>query len=394
MTIKKTKILYLITQSELGGAQKHVLDLADSLKENYDILVAAGNDGGGALLSQLSERKIKNLNLRWLRRAINPFFDLLSFWEIRRLLKTEKPDILHLHSSKAGLLGSLASISLRQKIKVIYTSHGAAFSASFSKKARKFFLLLEWLSGFFKDKIICVSQNEKKIWLKENIVPKEKLITVANGLDLKILSEILPKNQARDFLAGASPAFFTAMANQPANLKIIGAIANFYPDKGLPYLVETADLIIKQKKLSDIIFAIIGDGPERKLLEEIINARGLKNRFILTGAIVNPIKYLKAFDIYVQPSIKEGFGYTVLEAMAAGAPIAASAIGGIPEMITDGFNGFLVPPADPQALADKIIELLANPELAQKFSQNSLVKIREFSLEKMATETEKIYQAA
>ena len=136
---------------------------------------------------------------------------------------------------------------------------------------------------------------------------------------------------------------------------------------------------------------MIGEGFQRELLEAMIRDHHLENKFILTGKIDNAPKYLRAFDIFVLPSIKEGLPYTILEAMAAGVPIIASWVGGIPEMVENEKNGFLVLPKNPEMLAEKIAELLNNPGLAEQFIKNSQIKLAEFSLEKMINETEQIY---
>ncbi|MBU2219679.1 glycosyltransferase family 4 protein, partial [Patescibacteria group bacterium] len=206
---------------------------------------------------------------------------------------------------------------------------------------------------------------------------------------------------------GQSANFFEAIRGSNDNLKIIGAIANFFPEKGLPYLIETADVLIHpvksdevgvrqfngtgKKQLKNTLFVVIGDGADRLLLEEMIKAHNLQSQFILTGAVANASRYLKAFDVFVLPSIKEGLPYTVLEAMAAGVPVVASHVGGIPEMVTNNVNGFLLFPRDSDGLAKKITELLDTSALAQKFSEASQKKVLEFSLDKMIAETEKVY---
>lgn len=386
--VKKPKIIYLITQSELGGAQENVLNLAMGFKDKYDVLVAAGPDGDGKFFKRLADNGIRWQKLRWLRRsATNPLTDIAGFCQILSLFIKERPNLVHLHSSKAGFLGSLAG--KLAGIKVIYTVHGAIFAASFSKIARTFFFCLEKFSAYFKDKIICVSANDKKLWLKYKAAPENKLIVIHNGINLK--TDFLSRQEAREYLASQSANFFEALRGSGENLKIIGTIANFFPEKGLPYSVEAADILVNKKKIKNIIFAIMGDGPERLLLEETLKERGLTDKLILLGSVANPFRYLKAFDIFVLPSIKEGLPYAILWAMAAGLPIIASHVGGLPEMITNNANGFLLFPRDTDGLAKKIMELLDNPALCQKFAFNSQQKIKEFSLEKMVAETEKVY---
>ena len=370
-----TKILYLITQSEMGGAQKNVLDLARALKEKYEILVAAGLDGGGALFGKLEQTNINFKKLRWLRRAPHPLFDFLAFFEIKKLLKKENPNILHLHSSKAGILGSWAVDP--KKIKIIYTVHGAVFEAPFGLLSKKLFLWLEKLTASRKHKIICVSENDRNLWIKHRAAPPEKITVIHNGLNWQNLN-FLPQEEVRKEL------------NLPLKAKILGCVANFYPEKGLRYLVETAQILNQAGEFKNLVWALMGDGQERKLLENLIKKYRLEN-FLLLGRKSNPSQYLKAFDVFVLPSLKEGLPYAILEAMAAGLPIVASRAGGIPEMIANGQNGFLVEPKDTKALAQKITEILRDPSLAQKFSENSQKKLAEFSLPLMVDKTEQIY---
>jgi len=384
------KILYIITQSEWGGAQKNVLDLARGLKGKYEILVAAGLDGGGDFFNALKHADIKHIKLRWLQRsAANPIVDLMGLVEIFNLIRKERPAIVHLHSSKAGFSGSLAAKLLG--VKVVYTVHGAVFTAAFSAPVRQFYLWLEKFSVRFKDKIICVSQNDKKIWLKYKAAPEKKLVVIHNGIDFANL-KFLSKDEARENLFSLSPQLFEVAKGLDQDLKIIGTIANFYQEKGLPYFIEAAELILKNAQFKNTVFVVIGEGLERELLEAMIKDKHLEQKFILAGKIDHAPKYLKAFDVFVLPSIKEGLPYAILEAMAAELAIVASYVGGIPEMVENEVNGFLVLPKNPEMLAEKIGELLRNPELGKRFVQSSQIKLKEFSLDKMIESVQDLYK--
>lgn len=432
------KILYIITQSELGGAQKNVLDLAVGLKDKHTILVAAGNEGDGRFFEELRKNQISCIRLKYLRRAINPYLDLRGLLEIKKLLKKEQPDILHLHSSKAGVLGSLAGCLCSKKksnvllsddrklnasifgssdnvrMKVIYTVHGAVFTAAFSAMAQKIFLWLEKYTARFKDKIICVSNNDKKLWLEYGAAAENKLVVIHNGIDADKM-EFFEKDDAKSRLKTQETRYKIQTIQETRNkkiqdtknenkrqetinenkiqtdTKIVGTIANFYPEKGLAYLVKAAKIINKNGMAPEAIFVVIGEGKERTMLEEMIKERGLENRFFLVGALPEAARYLKAFDVFVLPSIKEGFPYVLLEAMAAGLPIVASLVGGTPEIIKNGEDGFLILSKNPKILAERISDILDNPELAEKLSKNAREKVREFGVERMAEETERVY---
>ena len=383
------KILYIITQSELGGAQKNATDLAAAFKaRENEVLIGAGRDGNGDLFKILTENQIPFVCLDHLRRAANSWTDLRALLEIRRLIKKEKPDIIHLHSSKAGVLGSLAAIG--QKSKVVYTVHGAVFTAAFSWPSRQFFLWLEKITGFLKDRIICVSENDKKLWLQHKVAPEKKLTVIYNGINPD--QTLLPKDQAREKMLGQSAALFEAVRGLNPDLKLVGCVANFYPEKGLPFFIKAAAILRRSHEFKNVIFTVIGEGAQRKFLEAMIKEYGLEKKFILPGRIPNFAQMLKAFDVFVLPSIKEGFPYAILEAMAADLPIVATYVGGVPEIIKNGENGFLVLPKNPEMLARRIAEILRDPSTENKFKENSRARLTEFSLDQMVDETNKVYQ--
>ncbi len=169
---------------------------------------------------------------------------------------------------------------------------------------------------------------------------------------------------------------------------IIGTIANLYKNKGLEYLIYAAAKI----KKPELKFVIIGDGPEKTRLEQLIKERRLEDSVFLAGYIDSAYKYLKAFDIFILPSVKEGQPWTILEAMAAGIPIVATNIAGIPEMLENEKSGLLVEPADPQALALVIEKMLTHTSLAQECAKNALITEKnKFGLSDMVRKNEELF---
>jgi len=372
---KKKKILYLITQSELGGAQTYVIDLVQSFKDEFDISVGFGEQGdGGDLAKRLKENEIKYYSISHLKRNISPWQDLLAIFSIIKLVRRIKPDIIHLNSSKISILGSLAGII--SKSKIIYTVHGWVFNEPLSKLKKNFYLHAEKFTAKFKNKIICVSEFDHKEALKNKIAPKEKLITIHNGI--KPIN-LLSKEEARKKL-GINDSEI-----------IIGSIAYLYKTKGFEYLIQAIKILID--KGLNIKTIIIGEGQEREELENWIDQLYLKNKIILAGKIDNAAELLKAFDIYVSSSVKEGLSYTIIEAMTAGLPIIATRVGGSPEMINDNEEGLLVDPANPEKLAQAITKIINNKELKNKLSEMAEKKARaNFTLAKMIDKTKKTYE--
>ena len=373
-----TKILYFITQSEYGGAQRYVFDLADNLKKDFEVAVALGEQGkDGKLAKKLEENNIKYYIIPHLKRSISPLNEILAFFEISKLIKNYQPNIIHLNSSKISILGSLAGLFIKLKIKnlkIIYTVHGWVFNEPLPAPVKWFYLWAEKFTAKFKDKIICVSESDRQVALKYKIAPVEKLITIHNGLapvNFYTREEALP-----------------LLAKERAGGEVfIGSIGNLYKTKGFEYLIEAAG-ILTHKLNTPATFIIIGEGKEREALKNLIAKYNLKNNFILAGSIDEAARLLPAFDVYVCSSVKEGLSYTLIEAMQAGRPIVATAVGGNPEMIENEKTGLLSKPADARDLAEKIKTLLNNKTLALELGQNAKAKaMAEFGLEKMVEQT-------
>ncbi|HPA25356.1 MAG TPA: glycosyltransferase family 4 protein [bacterium] len=392
------KILYLVTQSEFGGAQKYIIDLAENLPANkYIIEIAVGEKKEHPVvdwLESLSQKGFKVWRLKHVVREINLWHDFLSGLEIYRLLEKSQPDIIHLNSSKIGSTGAVMGWLYKKisgkKVKIIYTVHGFVFNEPISLGRKLFYQWSERISGHFKDKIICVSELDKITGLNHKIAPHHKFITIHNGIDLTKLN-FLEKSEARktlitNYRLPASPAGRQIRDYSP----LIGTIANLYATKGLIYLIRAAKIL--KEKNPQVIFIVIGEGGQRKNLEREIKQLNLENVFFLVGNIDKAYELLKAFDIFCLPSVKEGFSYSVMEAMAAGLPVVATSVGGMLEIVEQDANGLIVNKEKPREITRALEKILDDPKLAEKFSHNNLEKIKNFSLEKMLRETEKVYQ--
>lgn len=378
-------ILYVITQGETGGAQNYVAVLAGAaVSQNWTVNVAIGEKGDNWLGQKIEAMGGIIRPLSHLRRAISPIYDIMAVFELAKLYQNIKPDIIHLNSSKAGILGSLASIiycAKEKNCKVIYTAHGWVFNEPMALYKTWLYITLEKLTAKIKDTIICVSEYDRNIALVENIASPEKLITIHNGINAEGI-EFLDKESARQEIFSA---------NLPDRNEITaGCIANFYPTKGLDYLIDAIHIASKNIKIK---LAIIGDGELRPELEKQIKSNNLESNIILTGKIKNAQQYLLAFDLAVSSSVKEGFPYFLLEAMAAGLPIVATKVGGIPEIIADNETGLLIEARNPAALADKIILLAKNPELMMRLGEAGINRVKiELNQKNMIKKTLTLYQ--
>lgn len=380
-TIGQRKILYLVTQGSWGGAQKYTYDLASTLRSNYDVVVASGKEDH-LLGDKLSASGIRYLPLKHLVRKIHPVNDLLAFFEIRRLIKHERPYLVHLSSSKAGVLGSLAAKSLLNPPKVIFTMHGLVLNEPLPFWQKAIYYLAEKISSAAKDLIIAVSEADKQAALKYNLKNPWAIRVIPNGLDFGAL-KFLDKASAGQKIA--------ALCGQPsAYSKYIGTIADFYPTKGLGFLVEAAANL--SMAFPDLGFIILGRiGPDLAAVNEKIDRLNLRKKFIILNTD-EAAGLLKAFDIFALPSVKEGFPYTVLEAAAAELPIVASRVGGISEILTNNLSAILVPPADAKSLAAAITSLLNSPDKARQIAEQAKQAVQKFDLATMTLRTKQIYE--
>lgn len=380
----KKRVLFIITQSEMGGAQKFLANILSRISGRYEIRVAFGSDGGKELAQKLKDMNIESTTLNHLKRNISPSNDLKAVFEIRKLIDEFLPDSLFLMSSKAGFIGSLATVfpSKINHLKIIYRIGGWTFNDPWPAWKKKLWIKLEKLSAPWKNIIIVNNRHDLEQAGKLGIKPKDKLVLIHNGIDPYKL-DFLSRDEARVKL-------FEKLSRQSGRIfqadTIIGTVANLYPTKGIKFLIEAAEHF---KGNENIVFMVIGGGSEKENLELQIKNHKLQNKIFLLGQLPDGHKFIPAFDIFVLPSVKEGFPFAVLEAMSAKLPVIATRVGAVPEIVDNGKNGFIVEPANSSALAGKIKELLANDYLRQEFSiQGHQTVLFNFSEDKMTSETE------
>lgn len=375
----KTKVLFVITKSNFGGAQKYVYDLATNLpKEQFETAVALG--GSGTLIKKLHEQCIRVLPIFSLTRDINAFSDLFAFFEIWSIIRLEKPDVVHLNSAKASGLGALAA-RLAGVPRIIFTAHGWAFNEERPFLQRIVIKFFSWITVFLANKTVAVSgavHKDTRNWL----FIQNKIITIHNGVEH---TEFLSREEARSLL------FARTETQILKDSLIIGTIAELHKNKGLLYAIEAIATLAKNNP--SLFYFILGAGEEQKKLTGLIKQHGLQERFFLLGFVENAANYLKAFDAFVLPSIKEGLPYVLLEAGLAGLPVIASRVGGIPEIIEDGKTGLLVPPQNADALCEAMLRLSDSPSMRGSFGTALKERvIGDFSLKTMISQTAVLYK--
>ena len=352
-------------------------------RDTYEFLVAVGSSGNGDFLRVLKAGGIPCQTLEFLKREPT-ITDIHAIFEIRNLLKKYRPDILFLNSSKAGFVGSLATVfpTKLSNLKVVYRIGGWSFNDPWPRWKRWFWIVLEWFSAKWKDTIIVNNQHDLDQAKRLRIKPRKQIALVHNGVEVYKL-DIMQPEEARTWLLEKA-AKSSGRIIQTKN--IVGTIANFYPTKGLEYLIQAVDYFNDNE---DIVFFIIGDGELRPELERMVREKGLEKRVFLLGQIPDAYRFLSAFDVFVLPSVKEGFPWVLIEAMSAKLPVIATDVGAASEIIDDHKNGLLVKPKSPAELADKIKEVLENDHLRNELGiQAHQTVLFKFELDKMVEKIE------
>ncbi|MDP3710666.1 MAG: glycosyltransferase family 4 protein [bacterium] len=390
--MKTKKILIVITKSGWGGAQKYVYDLVTNLpQDQFEVTVALG--GNGLLAERLREKNIRVLNIPAFQRDINFFKEISAFFQLLKIFRQERPDIIHLNSSKAGVLGSLAAFlyklvtpvletfgfstgqAFNFKLLTVYTVHGWAFKEDRNFLSIFYLWLVSWFSSLFQSKIIVI--NKADLASAKKFIPSGKLSLIYNGIDI---INFIPREKARAFLTEKTGAKISK------DTLLVGVIAELNKNKGLAYLIDAFQYL-------NLKLIIIGEGEDLNKLQDQIKNLGLQKDVFLTGFMRDANQYLKAFDIFALPSLKEGLPYTIIDAMAAELPVVASRVGGIPDLITHNENGLLVSTKNSRELAKSIDELAASPILRKELGSKAKLKIeRGFNLRNMLTATISLYK--
>lgn len=371
------KILYVITKSNYGGAQRYVHELARALKHEHEVVVAFG--GEGVLREKLEADGIRTIQIASFQRDISFFKELHSFGELWRLYQQECPDIVHLNSSKAGGSGALIA-RLTGVRRIIYTAHGWAFWEPRPFVWRALVWFFSWLTAILCHGVILVSQYEFRHTFMPFVRHKFSVIHTA-----------VPDISFNERSAARNELFEADTLEKHVNDRWLVTVAELTHNKNLTTAID-AVAAYNDAHDTKIFYAIAGGGELHDVLVARIRSRGADSHITLLGNVDNARTYLHAFDMFLLPSKKEGMPYAVLEAGAAELPSIASNVGGIPEIIEDGKNGLLIDPNDHSTIVAALERLIDSPDERRAFGAALKEKVeQEFSLEQMVTQTKAIY---
>jgi len=365
---QKIKIVHIVTLLELGGAQQTALTILRNLDpDRFDRVLLCGR--GGLLDASAQAAGFRVRFVPKLVREIRPWKDLWALVCLCRFLREEKPDIVHTHSSKAGVLGRMAA-RLMGVPAVVHTVHGFGFTPAQSHVVRGMFVFLERLLARVTTAMIFVSKANRDQALAQGIGQESQMHLIRAAVSLRAYFELVRR---REPLPG--------LRFSPAD-KLVTTVGPFKPQKNLVDFIRAAALV--SVRHPEAKFLIVGDGEGRASLEKEIIQRNLTAQVFLAGWRRDLPAILDRTDIFCMTSLWEGLPMALVEAMAAGLPSVVNAVDGCKDVLRDGQNGFLTLPGSPEATADRLNRLMEDPALAQRMGTKARESIgNEFDTESM-----------
>jgi glycosyltransferase involved in cell wall biosynthesis len=350
-------VVHYITRLIVGGAQENTLLTVEDQHHLFGDRVTLITGPGLGPEGSLEERaRQSGLDLRIInasRRAIHPWRDWQTYRKLLELLREIQPDLLHTHSSKAGIIGRAAAARL--KLPCVHTIHGAAFHVGQSVIAFQLYKWLERRAAPATDKFISVCDAMTEQYIHAGIAPREKYVTVYSGFDVE------------PFLKPArSPAVVRAELGLKPDEIVIGKVARLFPLKGHEYLLKAARSVVEQ--CPNVRFLLVGDGTLRRQFEAELTAAGIRDRFVFAG-LVPPSQVpelIHAMDIVVHTSVWEGLARVLPQGLIAGKPVVSYDIDGAREVVIPGQTGFLLPPRSIDELSEALCQLANDAELRHR----------------------------
>ncbi|HET9589461.1 MAG TPA: glycosyltransferase family 4 protein, partial [Anaerolineales bacterium] len=358
VSTQNIRVLLVITGLATGGATNVVLDLARHFKNQpgFDLQLVTGliPPGRNDVTHLAKEMGIPTRVIPSLVNGINPLVNLKAIADLRDVMLEGEYDIVHTHSSVAGVVGRLAALAAGIPV-IIHQVHGWGLQEGMPGWARKLYLSLERFCAKFTDRIITVAEPDIQKGLNQGIGTKEKFTLINNGIDLEKFRQEVDAQQVRAEL-GLDP-----------ESKLVGMVGRLDEQKNPLDLIRAAAIVIKN--YPNVQFLVIGDGALRPDCERLIGELGLRDKFFLLGFRNDVPRILPILTITAMSSLWEGLPLAFLEAMSAGKPIVANDVDGAGDVVVNEETGFLVPPRQPQAMAERILTLLNDETLCNRMGK-------------------------
>jgi glycosyltransferase involved in cell wall biosynthesis len=380
------RVLRVIARLNVGGPAQHVAFLSRELdRRGYRTTLAAGQvgEGEGSMEDMVRQLGVEPVFVPSLQREISLLSDLAAVWHLVRLIRTERPRILHTHTAKAGAIGrSAALLSGRARpTAVVHTFHGHVLRGYFGPVASRVFTWVERVLGRFSDALVAVSPEVRDELVRMGIAPAEKIEVIRLGLDLERRVAVPPgaREEMRDRLGVAADQIAIGWLGRMTEIKRVDELLHVF-----------AEL---RRRGVDGVLVLVGSGPLRRELEVLADSLGVAGRCRFVGFSDDVAPYYAAFDLVVLSSANEGTPVTLIEALAAGKPVVSTAVGGVRDVVEDDRAGFLVPPGDVTAFAGAVETLARDAELRRRFAEQGRSVLERYSVPRLVDDVDTLYRS-
>ena len=377
----------MIARLNMGGPALHVAYLTAGLaKRGYETTLVAGSlaRGEDSMAFVADELGIEVERIEELHREISPLRDAVAIVRLARLIRRVRPHILHTHTAKAGAVGRLAALlagDARPPI-VVHTFHGHVLRGYFDPLRTAGFRLLERWLATKSTALVAVSPQVRDDLVSLGVAPRERFVVVRVGIELeqRVAAERDGRGESRRVLGIGPDRFAVGWIGRMTGVK------------------RTDDVLRAFRRLRDrgvdACLCMIGDGPDRPAVERRAHELGLMRDTFFLGYQEEVAPFYAAFDAMILPSINEGTPVSAIEAVAAGRPVVATRVGGVPDVIREGEDGFLVEPGDVDALAERLARLAADPELRERLGTAGRARvIPRYSVERLVDDIDLLYRS-
>ena len=381
------RVLRVIARLNMGGPALHVAYLSSGLRSRgYETTLVAGSLALGeeSMAGVAGELGVPVVTVPELHREISPLRDLRAVYHVADLIRRQRPDILHTHTAKAGAIGRLAAMlagDARPPI-VVHTFHGHVLRGYFDPVRSTFFRLLERSLARRTTALVAVSPEVRDDLVGLGVAPREKFTVIRLGIELD--------ERVGSGRNGLGPETRRVLGVAETRF-VVGWIGRMTGVK------RTDDVLLAVRGLRergvDAVLCMVGDGPDRDSVEQRAHDLDIVRHCLFVGYQDEVAPYYAAFDALILPSANEGTPVSAIEALAGGRPVVATRVGGVPDVVRDGVDGFLVEPGDVDAMADRLAELAGDSELRARMGAEGRERVLErYSVERLLDDTDRLYR--
>jgi len=381
--MRRTKVA-LVLEATQGGTRRHVMDLIDGLSPNrFDVLPVVSPRHEGEFLPDLERMWTEGRRVAVIpmRREPSPLCDLVALYRMCRLLLRERPDVVHAHGSKGGLLGRLAA-RITGVGAVYHTPHVYPFQWARGGMKRVLFLAVERLLWRLSTKVVAVGRGQAEVALKMRVARGDRLVTIPNGVDTGRFEKL----STPECRAGVRREL--GLTDEQV---AVGMVARLSPQKGCGHFVRAAKAV--SERHPNARFLLIGAGPLLPDLHALAEELGIRDRVAFMGHRPDADRLYAGLDLFVLSSLWEGLPYVLLEAQASGLPVIASRIPGCEELVENGATGFLVELCNEQEICERICGLISSPEKRREMGERGRQNVRDgFRLDRFLEMHAELYE--